>query len=125
MNKENNITNKITEVFYKESPGDKIVIKEKLNKEELENIRNEICPLNITGLYEYDVLIASFGKYIDLIYPLIDILNRLWLESFKTFKEDYSIDRLGDILSEVNDNVDDILALSYEDIVKEIKKLGY
>ncbi len=125
MNKENNITNKIIEVFYKESPGDKIVIKEKLNKEELENIRNEICPLNITRLYEYDVLIASLGKYIDLIYPLIDILDRLWLESFRTFKEDYSIDRFGDILSEVNDNVDDILTLSYEDIVKEIKKLGY
>ena len=50
MNKENNITNKITEVFYKESPGDKIVIKEKLNKEELENIRTEIRPLNITRL---------------------------------------------------------------------------
>lgn len=55
----------------------------------------------------------------------MDTLQSLWLDTRNIFKEEYGISKISDILNEVSENVDDILSLSYEEIVSEIQKLGY
>lgn len=55
----------------------------------------------------------------------MEILQKLWLDTRKIFKEDYGISKISDILNEVSERVDDILSLSYEEIITEIQKLGY
>ena len=55
----------------------------------------------------------------------MEILQKLWLDTNGSLKQDYGISKLNGILNEVSERVDDILSLSYEEIITEIQKLRY
>ena len=122
MKKEkSNIFDKIVESYLEYTTEDDYeVLKEKY----LKRLRKVIGGYNITRLYEYDCLSLSL-KNKENAYPLMDTLQELWLDTRDIFKEEYGISKISDILNEVSENVDDILSLSYEEIVTEIQKLGY
>lgn len=93
-------------------------------KGQLRHLRKVIVGYNITRLYEYDCLSLS-QKNKENVYFLLEILQKLWLDTSGSLKQDYGISKLNDILNEVSERVDDILSLSYEEIITEIQKLGY
>ena len=122
MKKEkSNIFDKIVESYLEYTNKDEYEI---LNEKYLKHLRKAIVGYNITRLYEYDCLSLSL-KNKENAYPLMDTLQRLWLDTRNIFKEEYGISKISDILNEVSENVDDILSLSYDEIVTEIQKLGY
>ena len=95
-----------------------------LDKKHLRRLRKALGGYNITRLYEYDCLSLSLKKK-ENAYPLMETLEKLWLDPRNIFKEEYGLSKISDILNEISENVDDILSLSYEEIVAEIQKLGY
>ena len=122
MKKEkSNIFDKIVESYLEYTNKDEYEI---LNEKYLKRLRKAIGEYNITRLYEYDCLSLSL-KNKENAYPLMDTLEKLWLDTRDIFKEEYGISKISDILNEVSENVDDILSLSYDEIVTEIQKLGY
>ena len=122
MKKEkSNIFGNIVEAYLEYTKKDDYEI---LNEKYLKRLRKAIGRYNITRLYEYDCLSLSL-KNKENAYPLMDTLQRLWLDTRNIFKEEYGISKISDILNEVSENVDDILSLSYDEIVTEIQKLGY
>lgn len=120
-NEKSNIFDKIVESCLEYTNKDEYEI---LNEKYLKRLRKAIGGYNITRLYEYDCLSLSL-KYKENAYPLMDILQKLWLDTRNIFKEEYGISKISDILNEVSERVDDILSLSYDEIVDEIQKLGY
>lgn len=116
-----NIFDNIVEAYLEYTKKDDYEI---LNEKYLKRLRKAIGGYNITRLYEYDCLSLSL-KNKENAYPLMDTLQSLWLDTRNIFKEEYGISKISDILNEVSENVDDILSLSYEEIVSEIQKLGY
>lgn len=122
MKKEkSNIFDNIVESYLEYTKEDDYEV---LNEKYLKRLRKVIGGYNITRLYEYDCLSLSL-KNKENAYPLMDTLQELWLDTRNIFKEEYGISKISDILNEVSENVDDILSLSYEEIVTEIQKLGY
>lgn len=122
MKKEkSNIFDKIIESYLEYTKEDNYEI---LNEKYLKCLRKAIGGYNITRLYEYDCLSLSL-KNKENAYPLMETLQKLWIDTRNIFKEEYGISKISDILNEVSENVDDILSLGYDEIVAEIQKLGY